>query len=108
MRAEVGPDGRLLTVTIDPYVTRSMTAVGPLVVKAVNAALDSRPGAAPDLSALVANLREVQEQSAVEMRRITQSLSGALADTLARTGGAGGADGGSSTGGWPSTDSWPR
>jgi hypothetical protein len=83
VRAEVGPDGRLLTVSIDPNVSRPVSAIGPLVVEAVNAALDAR-GGAPDLTALTANLREVQEQSAVEMRRITESLSGALAETINR------------------------
>ena len=86
VRAEVAPDGRLLSVSIDPEVTRSVTAIGPLVVAAVNAALDARPGSTVDLSALAANLREVQEQSVVEMRRITQSLAGALADTVRRAG----------------------
>ena len=86
VRAEVAPDGRLLSVSIDPEVTRSVTAIGPLVVAAVNAALDARPGRAVDLSALAENLREVQEQSVVEMRRITQSLAGALADTVRRAG----------------------
>jgi hypothetical protein len=60
------------------------------VVEAVNAALDAR-GGAPDLTALTANLREVQEQSVVEMRRITESLSGALAETINRARADGGA-----------------
>jgi len=90
VRAEVTLDGRLRTLNIDPYIARSMSDVGPLVVEAVNAALDSRPGRSVDLSALVANLREVQEQSLVEMRRITQSFTGALAETLGRAGADGG------------------
>ena len=85
VRAAVALDGRLESVTFGPdAAARSLDTLAGLVVTAVNAALDARPTRGPDLGALVANLREVQEQSVVEMRRITASLTGALDETLNR------------------------
>ena len=95
VRAQVALDGRLVSLSLDPDLQgRALPALGAAVVAAVNAALDARPVGAPDSAALLANLREVQEQSVVEMRRITQSLTAALTETVARVGsGTPGADG---------------
>ena len=95
VRAQVSLDGRLVSLTMDPDLQgRSLPALCSAVVAAVNAALDARPVTVPDSAALLANLREVQEQSVVEMRRITQSLTSALAETVARVGpGTAGTDG---------------
>jgi YbaB/EbfC DNA-binding family len=95
VRAQVSPDGRLVSLVLDPDLqSRALPALGASVVAAVNAALDARPGRAPDSAALLVNLREIQEESVVEMRRITQSLTSALAETVARVGpgSPGGAD----------------
>jgi hypothetical protein len=82
VRAEVGAEGRVQSLRVDPRMLR-----GPLedicreVVVAVNQALDARP-ARPDTAPLLAELRAVQEESVGEMQRISASFSDALREVV--------------------------
>jgi DNA-binding protein YbaB len=84
VRAEIGADGRLRTLAVDPTMLREPLAdVCADIITAVNAALDARPdriGTGP----LLAELKAVQEQSAQEMAKISDAFSDALNRALAR------------------------
>jgi hypothetical protein len=76
---EVGADGRLRSLRIDPkMLRRPLDDIAAEVVHAVNAALDARP-ARPDSAALLADLRSVQQESVQQMARIAQAFGDALA-----------------------------
>jgi DNA-binding protein YbaB len=82
VRAEVGADGRVRNLRIDPLLARrGLDEISGHVVAAVNAALDARP-AAVDAAPLLAELKAVQEQSVVEMARISQAFSTALEQAM--------------------------
>lgn len=84
VRCEVGPDGRVRSVDLDPRVLRlPLAELSAHLRTAVNEALDARP-APPDTSQLLDGLRAVQEQSVLEMRRITQAFSAALEGSTGR------------------------
>ena len=82
VRAEVGADGRLRELRIDPILARrGLDEISAHVVAAVNAALAARPAPA-DAGPLLAELKAVQEQSVAEMSRISQAFSTALAQAM--------------------------
>lgn len=84
VRAEVGADGRVRSLRIDPMLARrGLDEISQHVVTAINAALAARPAAA-DTGPLIAELKAVQEQSVAEMSRISQAFSTALAQALQR------------------------
>lgn len=83
IRCEVGADGRVRSVEVDPRALRLPAEdLGQHLVSAINEALDARPGR-PDTGPLLDELRAVQEQSVVEMRRITQAFTEALNQSVA-------------------------
>jgi DNA-binding protein YbaB len=78
VRAEVDVDGRLRELHLDPKVLREpLDDVAAAVVVAVNAALDARPARA-NTGPLLEQLRSVQEESVVQMARITEAFTAAL------------------------------
>jgi hypothetical protein len=88
VRCEVGPDGRVQSLTVDPVLARQPLAdICREITTAVNAALDARPQA-PATAPLLAELRQVQEDSVTEMRKITQAMTAALNSAVAGGGSA--------------------
>jgi YbaB/EbfC DNA-binding family len=78
VRCEVGADGRVQTLRVDPKMARQpLEDICRDITTAVNAALDARPQA-PSTAPLLAELRQVQEDSVTEMRKITQAMTAAL------------------------------
>lgn len=85
VRAEVTRAGRVHSIEADPQLLkRSLAEVCEHIAAAVNAALDeiADPG---DVGPLMARLQEVQENSLVEMRRITEAFNAALAGASRRS-----------------------
>jgi hypothetical protein len=84
---EVGVDGRVRSLTVDPRMLRQpLEDICRGIITAVNQALDARPQR-PDTGPVLAQLRVVQEESLAEMRKITQAMTAAL---HAAAGGEGG------------------
>jgi hypothetical protein len=84
IRAEVAADGHLHALHLDPTVLREpLTDIASAIVLAVNAALDARPARA-DARPLLAELQAVQEESVVQMQRISQAFAAALAQARSR------------------------
>jgi DNA-binding protein YbaB len=82
VRAEVGADGKLRSLHIEPILARrGLEEISGHVITAVNAALATRPARA-DTGPLLDELKAVQEQSVVEMAKISQAFSAALAQAL--------------------------
>ncbi len=78
VRCEVGGDGRVRSVEIDPRALRMpVEDLCVHLVTALNEAIDARP-AGPDTRPLLEGLKALQEQSVHEMRRITQTFTDAL------------------------------
>lgn len=78
VRAEVGLDGRVRALHLDPKVLREpLDDLAAAVVVAVNAAVDARPARA-DSGPLLEQLRAVQEESVVQMARISEAFTAAL------------------------------
>lgn len=73
-RAEVGPDGRLLALVLEPELFRSpLDDVAAAARSAINAALDARPDSA-DLSPLVEVVRTAQAQARRQLDDITTGM----------------------------------
>jgi len=82
VRCEVGPDGRVRSLDVDPRMLRlPLQDICRDVVTAVNQALDARPGR-PDTGPLLEGLRDLQEQSVAEMRSITRVFTAALHEAV--------------------------
>jgi hypothetical protein len=78
VRCEVGADGRIQSLTVDPKMLRQpLEDICHGIVTAANQALDARP-LRPDTEPMLAQLRVVQEESVAEMRKITQAMTAAL------------------------------
>jgi hypothetical protein len=78
VRCEVGADGHVQSLTVDPKLARQPLAdICRDITAAVNQALDARPQR-PDTAPMLAELRQVQEDSVAEMRKITQAMTAAL------------------------------
>lgn len=84
VRAEVGADGRLRTLDVDPKMLRQpLEDLCAQIVGAVNAALDAGPDRI-STGPLIDELKAVQEQSMQEMTKISAAFSSALNSALAR------------------------
>lgn len=84
VRATIGTDGRLQELTVDPkLLRRPLEEMCAEIVLAVNTAIDARPDRI-DTAPLLNELRSVQEQSVVEMNKISTAFSEALNRALQR------------------------
>ncbi|MFG2106437.1 YbaB/EbfC family DNA-binding protein [Micromonospora chersina] len=91
VEAELGADGRLAALTLDPGLKGlPMERVAAAIVEAVNAALNEqqaqRGHGAPavDLSEMMAQLKQVQEAAVPQMRSFVDALTRAQQDAAAR------------------------
>jgi DNA-binding protein YbaB len=84
IRAEIGTDGRIRFLQVDPKMLRQpLEDLCAHIVTAINAGLDARPDQI-DTRPLLQELKAVQEQSAEEMAKISAAFSDALARALPR------------------------
>ncbi|MEK8104359.1 YbaB/EbfC family nucleoid-associated protein [Micromonospora sp. M12] len=91
VEAELGADGRLASLTLDPGLKGlPMERVADAIVEAVNAALAEQQAQggqglpSVDLSEMMAQLKQVQEASVPQLRSFVASMTRAQQDAAAR------------------------
>jgi DNA-binding protein YbaB len=93
VQVELGEDGRLSSVELDPEVRRApVERVAAAILEAVNSALDQQrtqedlPLTAVDLTQVMEQLREVQNSAVPQLRSFVDSLTAAHRDATDRFG----------------------
>jgi hypothetical protein len=91
VEAELGTDGRLASLTLDPGLRGlPMERIAAAVVEAVNAALDQQQAQhgpavpAVDLTEVMAQLKQVQEAAVPQLRSFVDAMTRAQQDATAR------------------------
>ncbi|MGV9214982.1 YbaB/EbfC family nucleoid-associated protein [Micromonospora sp. RB23] len=91
LEVELGGDGRLASVNLDPGMLRMpLERIGAAIVEAVNAALDEQKAqhgqavAAVDLSQVITQLKQVQAEAVPQMRSFIDAMTQAQRDAAAR------------------------
>jgi hypothetical protein len=87
VRAEVGLDGTVLSLSIDAQLHgRALDEIAAEARSAINAALDARPGA-PDFTPLIAEIRTAQDEARRGLSAITQGMAEVAQHVQAARGG---------------------
>lgn len=76
--ATVGPDGHVRSIVAEPAVLRRPASeLADAIMVAVNQAVDARPGESA-LSSPIAELKQLQQESAVRMRQMSELFTAAV------------------------------